>query len=304
MKKKRLLLALIPLLGLSACEVPEDKDTNKDPATFMELIEYGRDWECTTTNKKYPLVYNDYGDLIKDQIGRITGFERVKKPNDLSCDSFTYIYDCIECERPSITVYVKGYVEVVCPHWLAFSNYYYYTIDEQLAVSIYDETINALDHYIESEKEEQNRGDESVKIDNFFATVKDVEGETYYCEQENKRENLYKINDARLLREKITNFHYVQDVNNGLDYKRTYFHIDFDLRNRESERNDYYVYSISGNLTSIEVSYGFQDSYHRWYNCYRYYCISKTEGEEFRDCVLEIVNNQKQENEMANAYNN
>lgn len=287
MKKRAILITLIPLLGLSACIIPEDEDYNKDPKKFLELVHEGRDWECTTSNANYPHVYNDHGDLIKDQLRRITDFERVNKLKGRSCNYFSFRPDCIECSKPTMTVYENGNIEIDIPHWLGRTNKYYYTIDSELGFSIYDGAINAIDYYIESEKEEIQKGRESVQLNNFFQNIDGAVCSGFYYEKtvENDREyeKHYEVRGDRTITEMIYNLSFSRYTEEIISYSRNLFSYSFEIPPL-SNKDDYY-FNLTESLTLVFLSHEFYDIFNRRYYVSEPYLISASAGKAIKDYV-------------------
>ena len=261
MKKRAMFLTLITLLGLSACIVPEEDDHYKDPSTFVELINSLDAWECYTSNENYRDRYEDYGGLIKDQIARIDNFERVKKLEDTSCNYFTYLPDCNECSRPSITVYENGNIEIYIPHWLARANNYYYKIDAELGLSIYDGAINAIDYYIESEKENYRKGQESCLVENFFTAIKGTKCSGHYS-KEIKEDGLihdqwYDIESDNTIEEMIINLSYARYTEQSVFYSKECFSYFYTLPNQDNTyAQEYYYFSLTQSFTLVSLGVG------------------------------------------------
>ena len=291
MKKRAMLLTLIPLLGLSACIVPEEEDHYKDPSTFVELINSLSEWECYTSNENYKDRYTDYGGLIKDQIARIDNFERVKKLEDTSCNYFTYLPDCIECERPSITVYENGNIEVHIPHWLAGGNSYYYKIDAELGLSIYDGVINAIDYYIESEKENYRKGQESCLVENFFTAIKGAECSGHYS-KEIKEDGLihdqwYEIESDNTIEEMIINLSYARYTEQSVFYSKECFSCFYTLPNQDKTYvQEYYYFSLTESFTLVSLGHVFYDNFYRRYNAQEYYLVPQKDGKAIYNYAL------------------
>ena len=292
MKKRAMFLTLIPLLGLSACIVPEEEDHYKDPSTFVELINSLDAWECYTSNENYRDRYEDYGGLIKDQIARIDNFERVKKLEDTSCNYFTYLPDCNECSRPSITVYENGNIEINIPHWLARGNNYYYKIDAELGLSIYDGAINAIDYYIESEKENYRKGQESCLVENFFTAIKGTKCSGHYS-KEIKEDGLihdqwYDIESDNTIEEMIINLSYARYTEQSVFYSKECFSYLYKLPNENINTyfEEYYYFSLTESFTLVSLGHVFYDNFNRRYNAEEYYLVPQKDGKAIYNYAL------------------
>ena len=293
MKKRAMFLTLIPLLGLSACIVPEEEDHYKDPSTFVDLINELVEWECYTSNENYKDRYQDYGGLIKDQIARIDNYERVKKLEDTSCNYFTYLPDCNECDRPSITVYENGNININIPHWLARANNYYYKIDAELGLSIYDGAINAIDYYIESQKENYRKGNESVQVNNFFANVKDTQCSGRYS-IEIKQDGLihdewYTFENDSTIEAMIKNLSYSRYTEDTVFYSKECFTYRYKLPNENINTyfEEYYYFSLTESFTLVSLGHVFFDNFNRRYDAREYYLVPQKDGKAIRNYVLE-----------------
>ena len=154
MKKRILPLLLIFLCSLSGCET--DEKDYKTPELFVAQLSK---WECSRHywSSLYDLDIDDCDGIVLEELKKINKYEETDKVDNPSDRYVIYENWVPATSGPNIarmTIYIDGYLEIYRKESLGWGHYFYYSIDESLAVY--------LNEYIEELVKEANSNSDSL----------------------------------------------------------------------------------------------------------------------------------------------
>ena len=154
MKKSFIVLFIIASIGLTSCVGSDNEKECGTPTLFVENIGYVG---CKYASTKYGLdtAFSDEDGSVMNELSKISEYTKINKITNKSETYFTYQEWVPSMCGPNVarmTVYENGYLEIYRVHAIGFASYFYFSFDEELAISLNRFVENRIESLIEQEE--------------------------------------------------------------------------------------------------------------------------------------------------------